>query len=153
MRKRLVVIAMVLLAAVAIVNVFVVFTSRNEIPVSNLVTGDCLAEFYTDPTQRVVEPVVCSVDHVQEVVGVFPKAFDETVADYPSDSSLQAELFNLCVPAFNEYTSLDYETAEFQIIGVYPDEQAWESEQRALICLAERSDKTLIEGTLAAFST
>ena len=155
MKSKLVLGAIAIVLAVVLANLFIVFSRRGELAVAELTVGDCLAEFYESGSQF-VEPVQCSTNHVQEVVGSTPDdlatELGASVSDFPEVSELNDIATELCVAEFNSYTGLEYSTAEFLVTGITPDAEAWESGDRAIVCLASNADLSPIEGSLA-FST
>ncbi len=153
MKSKLLLLAVIALLVVVVANFAVVFSRSNELPVAELTVGDCLSEFY-EAGSNFVFPVECSRSHVQEVVGSSPDILQaelaESVSEFPGVSELNEIATVLCIAEFNSYTALDYESAEFLVTGVTPNAEAWESGDRAIVCLASNADESPIEGSLAA---
>lgn len=155
MKFKVLLAVLVLLIGIVVANFVIVFSRGNELAVAELTVGDCLSEFYQTGSQF-VSPVECSRNHVQEVVGSTPDVLAaelaESVTEFPGVDELNTIATELCVSEFNTYTGLDYESAEFLVTGITPNAEAWDSGDRAIICLASNADQSPIEGSLA-FST
>ena len=104
----------------------------------DLKVGDCFdAPTTVSDTVEEVAHHPCTDAHTAEVV---------FVGDYPEGAFPGEDAFDVfsetnCIPAFNTYTGLDFETAMEYDMGVfYPLEEGWEQGDREITCYLVRSD-------------
>ena len=105
-----------------------------------------LGECFDDPGEvQSVEDVQhhpCTDPHTAEVVyvGTLTAAKD---APYPSDAQLQTMVGATCIPAFNVYTGLDFDTDTEWTMGYFtPHAEDWGNGDRSVVCYATRIDAT-----------
>lgn len=124
----------------AIVVVFVVlrpFLSGNA---GTLSVGECF-----DPPTGVGQTVTdvqhhpCTDSHVAEVF--FTGNFTGSNDNYPTDADFQSFYTASCVPAFNTYTGLSFDTdTTYEIAAYKPTTDGWSGGDREVICYADRMD-------------
>ena len=119
---------------------------------SDLAVGDCFdpptAEIEVDDVQR--HP--CTDAHGGEViyVGDYPAADD---APYPGDPAFDAHVVDVCVPAFDAYTGLDFETATDWGFGYFvPTEAGWDLGDHEISCYAMPVDGSTTTTSIRAAS-
>jgi hypothetical protein len=104
----------------------------------DLSVGDCFDEPATIGEVHDVQHHPCTESHDAEVVfvGDMPER-----ATYPTDAEFVDFIRASCVPAFNAYTSLDFEVAAAVDMGYFtPTAQGWTGGDHEMICYAIRSD-------------
>ncbi len=117
----------------------------------DLQAGDCF-DVPTSPSETVddVQHQPCSDPHTGEVVLVV----DHTAPDdapYPGDSEWDTFIGSNCVPAFNSYTGLDFDTEPTMGMGFFtPTDEGWEGGDRKVICYATRVDKAPMNQSIKA---
>ena len=68
---------------------------------------------------------------------------------YPTDEQWVRQVADKCLPAFEAYVGMAYDTAEhLDIDWVVPTEAAWDNGDRAAACLLFRIDGTKLEASL-----
>lgn len=108
----------------------------------DLKVGECFEAPVGDETVKDVQHRPCTDPHTGEVVLVqdVPSADGAT---YPTDSAWLDIVGTTCVPAFNAYTGLDFDTDPTWDLGYFiPTTEGWGDGDRSLICYA-----TLVDGT------
>lgn len=142
-----------LVARFGIIGAIVVggFLFRDFLPgaASDLKVGDCF-----DPPTTIGEEVdevthhPCTDPHGAEVV--FVGDFSPTEG-FPTDDDLQAYYTANCIPAFNAYTGLDFETAlEYDMGALTPTEEGWGGGDREITCYLVRADLGQMNASLKA---
>jgi hypothetical protein len=118
--------------------------------VADLAVGDC----FDPPTEEVevseVQRHPCSDPHTGEViyVGDYPAADG---AAYPGDQAFVEHVADVCLPAFESYTGLDYETATDWDFGYFtPTSAGWDAGDHEISCYAIRVDGTPTTGSVRA---
>ena len=104
----------------------------------DLKIGDCFDEPQGVALVGDVQHHPCSESHSAEVVflGSLPEA-----ATYPALTVVEDWVSTNCVPAWNTYTGLDFDTDVILGLGYYrPSEDAWSHADRAMVCYAYRVD-------------
>jgi hypothetical protein len=108
-----------------------------------LVVGECFDPPGTDADVTNVERRACSEPHGAEVV--FVGTYEPANAPYPTNDEFFAFVNDRCIPAFNEYTGLAYDSATELDLGVLtPTSDGWAKADRRIICYAVRVDKTAL---------
>jgi hypothetical protein len=108
---------------------------------ADLKVGECFDVPATSAKVDDVQHHPCSEAHIDEVifVGKFPAAEN---AAYPSDTAFEASVGSQCLPAFESYSGLKFETAQAWDIGYFvPLAKDWATGDRGLICYALRVDE------------
>lgn len=59
---------------------------------------------------------------------------DLAAGPYPSRSALDSETDAACLPSFETYVGLDYETSELYVTSFEPTPEGWEDGDRGLLC-------------------
>lgn len=108
----------------------------------DLKVGECFDEPGEVQTVEQVQHHPCTDQHTGEVVyvGNLTAAND---APYPSGTELQAMVGLACIPAFDSYTGLDFETdTEWTLGYLTPLAADWGNGDRSVVCYATRIDAT-----------
>jgi Septum formation len=100
-------------------------------PVTDMVAGDCFdladpeSEFIDDVTKR-----ECTEPHQYEMffVGDLPDG------PYPSDPEVELWLDANCLPAFNEYVGIDYNSSVLVALPITPTEDGWDDGDHSVQC-------------------
>ena len=118
--------------------------------VADLAVGDC----FDPPNEEVevseVQRHPCTDSHTGEViyVGDYP---GNDAASYPTDQVFLEHVGRACMPAFESYTGLDYETATEWDFGYFtPTDAGWADGDREISCYAIRVDGAPTTGSLKA---
>ena len=126
------------------------FRDRLSGNAGQLSVGDC---FDVPAGEDVIDDVQhhpCSDQHEAEVVLVEDYVGGEG-ATYPSDATWDAFVASKCVPAFNAYTGLDYETDRTLGIGYFtPTQEGWDDGDHEVICYIARIDDGPMTGSVKA---
>lgn len=116
--------------------------------VADLAVGDC----FDPPTEEVevseVQRHPCTDAHTGEViyVGDYPSTEGQT---FPGDEAFVDHVAAVCLPAFESYTGLDYETATQWDFGYFtPTSAGWAEGDREISCYATRVDGAPTTGSL-----
>jgi|GEM_PF-6769022 len=107
---------------------------ENIVAVTDLVDGQCLAEFYGDTSVAKVQIIECQMAHSQEVFSVNDlglAGFD----GYPSIEEIGEETRRICEPEFFTYTNVEYSESEYLIAALFPEEEAWELGDVSIVCV------------------
>jgi len=105
-----------------------------------LSVGDCFdVPAGAGETVSDVQHHPCTESHGAEVV--FVGEFKPATSIYPTDEEFTNFGKANCVPAFNAYTGLDFETATtYDIEPFFPTADGWTKGDRKVICFAVRAD-------------
>jgi Septum formation len=105
-----------------------------------LSVGDCFdVPAGAGETVSDVQHHPCTESHGAEVV--FVGDFKPSTSIYPTDDEFTSFGKENCVPAFNAYTGLDFETATtYDIEPFFPTADGWTKGDRKVICFAVRAD-------------
>lgn len=120
--------------------------------VADLAVGDC----FDPPTEESVVAEVqrhpCSDAHSGEViyVGSYPTADD---ASFPGDAAFIDHIRAVCVPAFEAYTGLDYESDPTWDFGYFtPTADGWAEGDKGISCHVTRIDGAATTGSVRSAS-
>jgi hypothetical protein len=107
----------------------------------DLKVGECFDVPTTATTVEDVQHHPCTEAHVGEVFFVGKLAAADK-APYPNDATLEAMVGAQCVPAFDKYTGLKFETDRTWTYGYFvPLSKDWATGDRGVICYAARMDE------------
>jgi hypothetical protein len=119
----------------------------------SLAVGDCF-----DPPAAEVQTVEdvqhhpCNEAHGGEVV--FVGNYAPAGEAYPSDDEFMDFVGSNCIPAFNTYTGLNYDTATDLDVSVFtPTTDGWGDGDRKVICYAVKVDGSQFTGSVKAGTT
>jgi hypothetical protein len=115
---------------------------------ADLQLGDCFDAPTTTETVEDVQHHPCTDAHTGEVVfvGNLPSAEG---TPYPDDATLDQMIGTLCIPAFDDYTGLDFETDPTWTLGyLVPLEEDWNNGDRSVSCYATRLDDAPTTGSI-----
>jgi hypothetical protein len=115
---------------------------------ADLKLGECFDAPVAAETVEDVQHHPCTDAHTGEVVfvGNLPAAEG---APYPDDAALDQQIGTLCIPAFNTYTGLDFETDPTWTLGYFvPLEEDWNNGDRSVSCYATRLDDAPTTGSI-----
>lgn len=109
----------------------------------DLKVGECFDEPVGDvQTVEEVQHHPCSDPHTGEVIYVGNLATAEN-APFPSDAEMETMVGGVCIPAFNVYTGLDFQSDQEWTLGYFtPVEADWGTGDRSIVCYAVRIDAT-----------
>lgn len=110
-----------------------------------LVVGDCIDD---GQVQNIVDGLdyartPCEAPHDNEVYYVFE--FPE--GPYPGDETVEAEISNACISAFEPYVGRDYETSALDYVYTFPYEDVWSAGIRTGECLLFQVEATPLTGS------
>ena len=112
---------------------------------TDLEVGDCFdAPSYVGEVDEVPHHP-CTDEHDAEVFLVADYPAQDT---WPGEDAFHAFLEGSCVPAFNEYTGLDFYTSEYDMGILYPTEEGWSEGDREVTCYAVRFDKAKMTSSI-----
>lgn len=132
-----------IIAAIAI-GAFVL-RDRLSSNAGDLAVGDCFDEPAGATEVEDVQHHPCTEPHTSEVVFVGDIAADA----YPSETEVADFVRDQCVPAFNSYTGLDFETDTTLDMGYFfPLEEGWRTGDHEVICYVIRLDKAPMSQSL-----
>jgi hypothetical protein len=127
-----------IVAAIAI-GAFI-FRDRISSNAGDLAVGDCFDEPAGLTEIKDVQHHPCTESHTSEVlfVGDHPGGNDA----YPSETQFLEFVQTQCVPAFNTYTGLDFDTDTTLDMGYFfPTGDGWKGGDHEMICYGIRLDK------------
>jgi Septum formation len=133
------IIRIAIIAAIAI-GAFVL-RDRLSSNAGDLAVGDCFDEPAEATEVKDVQHHPCTEPHTSEVVFVGDIGGGNDA--YPTETQFLDFVRDQCVPAFNTYTGLDFDTDTTLDMGYfYPLEEGWKSGDQEMICYVIRLDKT-----------
>jgi hypothetical protein len=89
----------------------------------------------------------CTEGHTAEVILV--KDYDGADTTYPTDDAWLGFVSGNCVPAFNAYTGIDYETDVVFEMGYFtPNLEGWDGGDREVSCYAIRIDRAPMNASI-----
>ena len=114
----------------------------------DLAVGDCFDVPATE--QQTVEDVQhhpCTDAHGAEVV--FVGDYQPTGGNHPSPSDVEAFVGSTCIPAFTQYTGLDFQTAtDYDLGWFWPTAEGWGQGDHEVICYLVRVDEASLTQSL-----
>ena len=120
---------------------------------SDLAVGDCFdAPVEVDAEVTDVVKHDCTEPHTGEVIAVQDVPGEDGSA-YPTDAEWQDNVSSICIPAFDSFTGLDFETeADWDIGYLVPTTDGWDGGDREMSCYATRVDGAPTSTSLKAAS-
>jgi hypothetical protein len=115
-----------------------------------LAVGDCFdADGFAPGTtigRAGIHLVDCAEPHQHQVYAVVrdPEPLD---APFPGDRRLTGFADDACLDAFPTAFGVDYKESDLDFATVTPDEAAWDSGERALVCVVHHADFQLLTDT------
>jgi hypothetical protein len=104
-------------------------TVAEEVDISKLEVGDCLAEFLEEETFTVpIEP--CSEPHSDEVFA----AVTLPDGDFPGIDVIEVQVEELCIAEFEGFVGISYEESVLDFGYLYPTEESWRDGDRLVHC-------------------
>lgn len=152
---RNVIIGLVLVAIVGIfaTGMIVVRAFENTTLVTNLDTGDCLADFFEQGANGdyvevfFVETTPCEEAHALEVYAVTDLLWGGDA--YPGLDAAFSKGEDWCFLQYDAFIGGDYMTSPYEVWTFVPQEASWNAGDRTVQCLVGRYDEvTLTWGTL-----
>jgi hypothetical protein len=114
----------------------------------DLKVGECFDVPAIGQTVEEVQHHPCTDAHSAEVVFVGKFTAAEGVA-YPALDVLDEDVASLCVPAFDTYTGLAFQTDPDWTMGYfYPLSEDWDKGDRDLVCYATRIDEAVTSSSI-----
>ena len=105
----------------------------------SLAVGDCFDPPTGVSTVEDVQHHPCAEAHGGEVILVVD--YEPATDVYPSDDEFFAFMDTRCISAFNDYTGLEYTTADHLDYAAYtPTSDGWSEGDRKVICYAVNVD-------------
>jgi len=110
-----------------------------------LVVGDCIDD---GQVQNFIDGLdyattSCEASHDNEVYYLFE--FPD--GPYPGDETVEAEVSNACISAFEPYVGRDYETSALDYVYTFPYEDVWSAGFRTGECLLFHVEATPLTGS------
>jgi len=141
----------VILVVAAVIGVgFVVFRDRFSNDVTSLALGECFDEPSVEAEISEVQRQPCNEAHDAEVIAVLTHPAPAGEA-YPVVSGFDDYIAENCVPAFEAYLGIDWDTATDYDIGYFrPTLSGWGSGDRGFTCYVSRSDGAKLNNTVRA---
>jgi Septum formation len=125
-----------------------VLRDRLSSSAGDLAVGDCFAVPTTAVEVSEVQHSPCNESHTGEVVFVGDMPDGET---FPTDAAFDDFLRTQCVPAFNTYTGLNFETDQtFDFSSFTPTTEGWSSGDREVTCFLVRVDGGAMTSSMKA---
>lgn len=136
----------------AIVVGFILLRPFMQNDANALQVGDCFDRPTSTSDIKSVQNHPCSDAHDAEVIAVVDHP-DAKGATYPASAAFSTFAAVQCVPAFNAYTKLDFNTQPDLDMGfLYPTSAAWSSGDRRVTCYLYRLDEQKFTGSKKAAS-
>ena len=100
-------------------------------PVTDIGVGECFD--LADPNEQTIDDVTqreCTEPHAYEMyfVGDLPDG------PYPSEAEQDLWIEANCLPAFNEYVGIDYNSSELDALPITPTEDGWNDGDHSVQC-------------------
>jgi hypothetical protein len=114
------------------------------IPGSELEVGDC---FNTDASGSEVtgtSRVDCGQPHVYEAYAIVQHSGS---GDFPGDTEMQAFAESECLPAFEAYVGMAYQSSEWYSTNITPTADTWSIGDREIICALHNEAETEVTGS------
>jgi len=122
-------------------------STGGNVTVTDLRVGDCFnsAEFSEEDVEiGEVDGVPCDEPHAFEVFAVA----DYTGSAYPgTDAAFEAAFAEVCIPPFEGYVGVPYESSVLFASAITPTEEGWSSGDHEFICHLHEEDATQISGS------
>ena len=105
-----------------------------------LAVGDCF-----NPPETIGEPVSnlatvpCTTPHGAEVVAVYQ--YEPAPPVVPTEDEFRIFFEEHCPGGFDDYTGLDFQTADFDMSALTPTPEDWDNGRRDVICYAVPIDR------------
>ena len=101
-----------------------------EVFVTTLEVGDCFSYDQNAESIGFVQRLPCSKPHKYELIHVLvlPEG------PYPGESGIDAAVLGPCEAAFEAYTGETYGESRFNFSWFWPDEEAWQADDRSVQC-------------------
>jgi hypothetical protein len=108
-----------------------------------LQAGECF-DFRKEASQEIndVNVVSCAESHHYEAfwIGAMP------AGDWPTDAAATAFFDQTCIPAFDTYVGLDYDSSRWYAYWLAPAESAWAEGERTFLCYIGNATDTAMTG-------
>jgi Septum formation len=122
-------------------------STAGNVSVTDLQVGDCFnaAEFSEEDVEvDEVNGVPCDEPHAFEVYEVA----DYTGSAYPgTDAAFETAFAEVCIPPFESYVGVPYESSVLFASAITPTEEGWNSGDHEFICHLHEEDATMISGS------
>jgi hypothetical protein len=120
-------------------------TKAGDLQAADLRVGDCFD--LKDPEAEELEDVTglpCASEHQYEVfhVGAMPEG------DFPTDDAFLAWLDANCVPAFDAYVGMAYDTSQLNFSWLQPTPDLWNDGDRSIQCSLFDPNDDRVTGSL-----
>jgi hypothetical protein len=149
-RRSLIPLIIILAVATAIgVGIFF-FRDRVSNDVTSLSAGECFDEPTVEAEIKDVQRQPCNEPHDAEVIAVLvhPAPPGET---YPVVTGFDEYIEQNCVPAFEAYTGIEWDTAVDYNMGYFrPTLSGWADGDRGFTCYVSRTDDAKLTNTIRA---
>lgn len=119
-------------------------TEESNIDIFSLKVGDCKME---DPDGEIsdTDVVPCTEAHDEEVYFEFELTGDE----FPEGDAIDAEGEAQCLPAFEEYVGIDYDSSTLALFWITPTQATWdELNDRIVQCVLYSYDGAQLTGSM-----
>ncbi|WP_129663213.1 septum formation family protein [Phytoactinopolyspora endophytica] len=100
----------------------------------NIQIGDCIGSFESDDDGMVetVDMFPCDQEYEQQIFLITEIAGDEL----PDDDTLEQQVVDECVPAFEEFVGSEYSDTSLRINYLSPSPESWSDDDRDIVCTA-----------------
>ncbi|NEE03157.1 septum formation family protein [Phytoactinopolyspora halotolerans] len=100
----------------------------------NIQVGDCIGSFAPDDGGMVetVDMFPCEQEYEQQIFLITQISGDEL----PDDETLEQQVVDECVPAFEEFVGTPYGETSLRINYLSPSPESWEDDDRDIVCTA-----------------
>ncbi|CAN5368497.1 MAG: septum formation family protein [Acidimicrobiia bacterium] len=127
--------AAILIALLAAGGMFLANRFASGSDVRDLNVGDCFHEFEGTEVAR-VETADCTEPHVYEVIA----NVELPDGPYPGESAIHQIGFDQCLPRFEPYVGLDYQSSLWYLTPLVPLRESWPGD-RVVNCLVFQQDQ------------
>ena len=119
-------------------------TEGSNIDIFSLSVGDCKMEDASGEIQD-TDVVPCSEPHDEEVYFDFELEGDE----FPEGDAIDAEGEAQCLPAFEEYVGIDYQSSSLDLFWITPTQDTWDQlNDRVVQCVLYSYDGEQLTGSM-----
>jgi hypothetical protein len=104
-------------------------TEGGDESVFEISVGDCLTDSQSSGQVTDVPVVPCAEPHSSEVF----HTYDVPDGDFPGEFTQVIE--EQCIPAFQEFVGLDYNSSVLEVTTLEPSAETWADGDRELVCI------------------
>ncbi|MFB2556712.1 septum formation family protein [Herbiconiux liangxiaofengii] len=112
--------------------------------VFRLAVGQCLNDGDASGEVSDVPSVDCSTEHDSEVYFTF----DLPEGDFPGSAAVNDAAEAGCLPPFEAYVGIDYDSSSFVYTAYTPTQESWGSGDRQVVCIVYNADESKLTGSV-----